>query len=403
MNPAVQAAQAFKEGENGGNKRLRIAVLNRVFSPTGGGAERYSIALVEQLASRHDIHVFAQQIEHHWTGVTYHRVPTLLRKPRWLNQLWFATLTWWMTRRGFDVVHSHENTWHGNVQTVHVLPVKHNLFKNRHGVARLACCLKVFTSPRLMVYLLLEHYRFAAAPMRQIVATSESLRGVIAATYPGCAAVLSVVTPGLDSPAYCANGDRGAAQRTAREKFGLPSSGSCLLLVANDFRKKGLATILDALAKLPRHYILAVVGNSAQIPEFKAQILRLNLITRVFFLGQLTDIDDVYRAADYLIHPTLEDTFAMVVLEAMAFGLPVLVSGPRFCGIAGLLQHQVNAWLLEDPRDADGLMHAVQTLDANSGLRRVLSANAILFAAGYQWKDIAQRQQFVYLAATGLI
>ena len=48
-------------------------------------------------------------------------------------------------------------------------------------------------------------------------------------------------------------------------------------------------------------------------------------------------------------------------------------------------------------------MHAVQTLDANSSLCQVLSDNAVLFAAGYQWKDIAQRQQFVYLAATGLI
>jgi UDP-glucose:(heptosyl)LPS alpha-1,3-glucosyltransferase len=39
-------------------KRLRIAVLNRVFAATGGGAERYSIAVVEQLAARHEIHVF---------------------------------------------------------------------------------------------------------------------------------------------------------------------------------------------------------------------------------------------------------------------------------------------------------------------------------------------------------
>ena len=396
-------AQALHGPGCSSTSKLRVAVLNRIFAPTGGGAERYSIALVEQLADRHEMHVFAQYIVHQWPGVTYHTVPTMLRKPRWLNQLWFAASTWWLTRRGFNIVHSHENTWHGNVQTVHVLPVKHNLFKNRCGLARVACWLKVFTSPRLMVYLLLEHYRFAAVPTRQIVATSESLREVIAATYPWCAAAVSVITPGFDSPAHCANGDRGAAQRTARERFGLPSSGNCLLLVANNFRKKGLATILETLAKLPRHHMLAVVGNPAQIPEFKAQIFRLNLTTRVFFLGQLPDVDDAYRAADYLIHPTLEDTFAMVVLEAMAFGLPVLVSGPRFCGIAGLLRHQVDAWLLEDPRDADGLMHAVQTLDANSGLRQVLSDNAVLFAAGYQWKDIAQRQQFVYLAATGLI
>ena len=109
-------------------KKLRIAVLNRNFSPTGGGAERYSIALVEQLAARHEIHVFSQQFDHHWPGVTYHRISTPFKRPRWVNQLWYATATWWATRLGFDLVHSHENTWHGQVQTVHVLPVRFNLF-----------------------------------------------------------------------------------------------------------------------------------------------------------------------------------------------------------------------------------------------------------------------------------
>ena len=118
------------------DKRLRIAVLNRIFKSTGGGAERYSIALVEQLAARHEIHVFAQQIEHQWPGVTYHRVGQALARPRWINQLWFAIATWRLTRKGFDVVHSHEMTWHGNVQTVHVQPVRYSLFKDRAGTQR---------------------------------------------------------------------------------------------------------------------------------------------------------------------------------------------------------------------------------------------------------------------------
>ena len=85
-------------------RRLRIAVLSRIFSSTGGGAERYSIALVEQLAQRHEIHVFAQAIHHQWPGVQYHRIAQPFNRPRWLNQLWFAYASWWRTRRGFDVV-----------------------------------------------------------------------------------------------------------------------------------------------------------------------------------------------------------------------------------------------------------------------------------------------------------
>ena len=62
-------------------QQLRIAVFNRTFSPTGGGAERYSIALVEQLSARHEVHVFAQVIDHQWPGVIYHQVSAPLRKP----------------------------------------------------------------------------------------------------------------------------------------------------------------------------------------------------------------------------------------------------------------------------------------------------------------------------------
>ena len=127
------------------SKRLRIAVLNRTFVSTGGGAERYSIALVEQLAQRHEIHVFAQEIDHTWPGVTYHRLPRPFVKPRWLNQLWFALSSWWATRCGFDVVHSHENTWHGEVQTVHVLPVRYSLFHGRMGLGLALRWVKVAT------------------------------------------------------------------------------------------------------------------------------------------------------------------------------------------------------------------------------------------------------------------
>ena len=84
--------------------KLRIAVLSRNFVATGGGAERYAIALVEQLAQQHEIHVYAQTIAHQHPSVTYHQVATPLRRPRWINQLYFATATWWATRKGFDIV-----------------------------------------------------------------------------------------------------------------------------------------------------------------------------------------------------------------------------------------------------------------------------------------------------------
>lgn len=373
-------------------RRLRIAVLNRSFAPTGGGAERYSIALVEQLAAKHEIHVFAQEIDHHWPGVSYHPISAPLRKPRWVNQLWFATTTWWATRRGFDVVHSHENTWHGDVQTVHVLPVKYNLFQGRTGWRLMLRWLKVVSSPRLLTYLLLERQRYAPRPGRQLVVTSESLRTIMTQSYPVSGGQLSVITPGITMPPAITPEQK----RSARVFLGLPLEGICLLFVANDYRKKGLHALLDALAQLPSHIVLAVVGNAGQISLFREQVETLKLGTRVFFLGQLKEVGPAYEAADCLVHPTLEDTFAMVVLEAMAHGLPVLVSGPKYCGISGLLTQGVNALILDNPRDATALAGLLLEMLSQPAYVAQLAQGATDFSLHYQWRELALKQEALY-------
>lgn len=376
-------------------RRLRIAVLTRTFSATAGGAERYAMALVERLSDRHEMHVFAQKIEHHWPGVTYHRVSMPLRRPRWINQLWFATATWWATRTGFDVVHSHENTWHGNVQTVHVLPIKHNLFNGRTGWALALRCLKVTTSPRLLVYLLLERMRYAERKGRAVVLISETLRKSFSASYPQAVAMTSVITPGIALPAFAVSDDM---RRAARRQLGLPENKFCALFIGNDFRKKGLPALMAALRLLPDEVVLAVVGNSAQLAYYRQQAVLMDLAPRVFFLGALQDVSPAYVAADCLVHPTLEDTFAMVVLEAMAHGLPVVVSSAKYCGISGLLAHQLNALVLDDPQDVQVLATSVRLLLTDAPLRARLGHEARIFAARFDWTGIAEQQEKLYCA-----
>ena len=392
MNVAAQAPPQVA------HKRLRIAVLNRVFSPTGGGAERYSIALVEQLAARHEIHVFAQQIDHHWPGVIYHRVSQPLKRPRWMNQLWYATATWWATRAGFDVVHSHENTWHGQVQTVHVLPIKHNLFRDRAGVARALRWLKVLTSPRLWVYLALERTRYAAKPGRALVMTSSSLQRVMMETHPYTTPMLRLLTPGVAAVLGQASP---SGKDRARQILSLPRHLPCILLVANDFRKKGLTTLLAAVAQLQGDEVVAVVGNIAHADGYKAQIKSLGLQSRVFFLGALKDVTPAYLAADVLAHPTQQDTFAMVVLEAMAHGLPVVLSSEAFCGIAGLLTHGDNALILQNPRDATELASQLQSVLQDPERRHRLSQGAVTFASDHLWERAARTQEAIYLESLG--
>ncbi len=377
---------------------MKIAVFNRIFSKKAGGAERYSVALVEELAAKHEIHVFAQDIDHAWPAVTYHRVSAPLRRFRWLNQLWYATATWWQTRQasgqGFDIVHSHENTWHGNVQTVHVLPIKHNLFHEKTGWQQVKAWLKIMISPRLLAYLALEKGRFSNQSDRHTIVTSPSLRGMFQAAYPKSQNPISIITPGVAKAGL--TGDKAAAKRV----FGLSEDAFTIAFVGNRYDIKGLPALLLALQALPMHVNLLVVGNVEQAAFYQAQAEKLGIGQRVHFLGAINGVEQVYQAADCLAHPTLEDTFAMVVLEAMSYGLPVVVSREKYCGIAGLLADGLNALILNEPKNATALSQLLQSIVDNAELRGKLSLEALKFADGFAWALMAHEQEQVYLSIT---
>lgn len=376
-----------------GPPRIRIAILSRQFVQTGGGAERYAISLVEELSDRCEIHVFAQHIGHSWPGVSYHPIPTLCKRPRWINQLWFAAVTWWKTRRGFDVVHSHEMTWHGQVQTVHVRPVKVSLFAGKRGPSRLAACLKVATSPRLLVYLLLERFRLEGRGRKAIVATSRGLSEEIQGAYPETGDCIRLVTPGIKQIMGVTDAEK---RRNARTALHLPLDAHCLLFIANDYRKKGLPALLQALARLEAAVHLVVVGNPVHIPEFRDMAEQMGVQGRVHFLGHRSDMDICFCAADGLVHPTLEDTYAMVVLEAMSHALPVVVSSATYCGISADLTDGENALLIANPQDSEALARQIDQVLTNSALRQQLGVAALQFAASRLWSEKADLQWRIY-------
>lgn len=374
-------------------RRLRIAVLNRHFGYRFGGAERYAAAVVEELAARHEIHVFAQEIEHAFPGVTYHPVSRPMAKPRWVNQFWFAWQTWRLTRQGFDVVHSHENTWHGDLQTVHVRPFRVGLFHNSQGLKRLFKCLSLCTSPRLLTYWCLETARFWPQTRKHIIATSTQVMEETLHAYPRMAACMQVIAPGVNLPLVP------IMPVAARRLLALPQGVTLALFVGNDYVKKGLATLLEALSHVPSLH-LAVVGHGQHLSTFQHQAQQLQVADRVHFLGSLSDVSPAYAAADLLVHPTTEDTYAMVVLEAMAYGLPVVVSGTPYCGISAELNHNEQALILNDPRNAQVLGEEITRLISTPQLILQLKTNGQIFARERSWQAVAAAHETLFQKVT---
>ncbi len=379
---------------------MKLAVFNRHFARRAGGAESYSVSLVEGLAEQRltdgafefDIHVFAQTIDHSHPRVTYHKVPGPLRRPRWINQLVFATYTWWKTKAGFDVIHSHENTWHGQVQTVHVRPIRYNLFHPNHqALTGWRLCLrwlKVCTSPRLGFYVWLE-----AARMRQpvVVTVSDEMHRQTLAAYPYLGAQsVPIILPGVGTP------DVSLTKEAARTKLGLSLHQKTLLFVGNDYARKGLPALLAAMPALEGNIHLLCVGAASQKPKFQLMAAELGIADRVHFVGALADVSLAYRAADMLVHPTLEDSFAMVVLEAMSYGLPVVVSSAQYCGISAFLQDEVDALILKNPRDSVALTLAIHRLIKDPGLGVLLRESGLHFASRHHYAKVIDKYRLLF-------
>lgn len=380
-------------------RKQKVAVLSRNFSKSAGGAENYAVSLAEKAADEFEVHVFCEKSDLSYPGITIHRMGRNLKRPRWIALWLFAWWSWRQTRQGFAVVHSHENTWHGNVQTAHVRPMRYSLFARADSPLRKCWVyLKIVTSPRLLGHLVLERLRFMDDKQRVIVAVAPSLADIIASSYHLDKERLRIVPPGIHLPAAADHAaSQGVSKVDARTALGLPQAAWILLLVGHNFEKKGLAAVLRSLALLPADtYLLVVGGASQQVNAWRIHCAERGVQGRVVFAGTLPDASLAFAAVDCLVHATLDDMFPLVVLEAMAANIPVLLSVSPFCLASPLVENAQAARMLQDPHSEQEIAQGVTSLRADVELRQAQIGRAFEFAQHHGWAQIASQQAQIY-------
>jgi UDP-glucose:(heptosyl)LPS alpha-1,3-glucosyltransferase len=157
------------------------------------------------------------------------------------------------------------------------------------------------------------------------------------------------------------NDEEIAAHRAAvRERFSIVADGAIALFVAHNFKLKGLAELLRALAapESPPDVTLVVAGRDE--PDPYARLARqLRIVERVRFVGPDTPVRDLYAASDVLAHPTWYDPCSRVVLEALSLGLPVITT--RHNGAAEVMAPGTHGVVIDSAGDIVGLARALQT------------------------------------------
>ena len=380
---------------------MRIAVLSP-FVDRRHGTERSLAEILEGLATHHghEIHLYSQRVDDLQVTpfgtreqnpsrcIFWHRVPSLPAPHLFAFLFWILANRLcrlrdrWLCHLRFDAVFSPGiNATDADLILVHA--VFHRL-KELHQDRPSVGLRGLHRALYYHLLCFLENRCYRRKSLRLAVVSPHTARQL--AQYFGrhdAVVVPNGVDTSLFSPAA-----RQALRDSARKKLGFSPSDIVLLLVGNDWRNKGLPVLLETMSRL-RHLplYLCVVGSDTP-GEFLPQVQSLQLSGRVQFFSESSEILSFYSAADIYVAPSLEDSFNLPVLEAMACGLPVVVS--RKAGISEYLVDGVDGILLHAPEDPRALAASLSLLLQQPELLRSLGENAARKATQFSWDHQVQ-------------
>lgn len=385
------------------------------------GTELCIIEQIERLADQHGwkIHVYSQRVEDvkelrlaaddasadspHC--IFWHRVPTL-RGPHLLNYLWWLIANHWQRsgdlRTGRfqpDLVYSPGiNCLDADVIVVHIVfhafyqRVRSELSFSRNPVR---------TWPRLLhrklyykLIMLLER-KIYRQPRTHLIAVSRLVAAQLKVHFHRDDA--AVIPNAIDTARFSPQ-TRLAKRNRSRQLFGYLDSEFVVLLIGNDWKKKGLDTLFNALASLETLPLRALVVGRDDPKIYSRLIAQLGLQQRVKFQNLSDEVLKFYGAADLYVAPSLEDAFNLPVVEAMACGLPVIASAQT--GASELIQDGAAGFILENPQDHAQLAQLIHRMFADEPLRvRVGRAASREVLQRCSWeKNVEETRKFLEAA-----
>jgi glycosyltransferase involved in cell wall biosynthesis len=166
----------------------------------------------------------------------------------------------------------------------------------------------------------------------------------------------------------------------------VPETEFLILFCGHDFKRKGLDRAIAALARMSQPAHLVVVGGVAggRLPEYEQLVATLGVVDRVHFAGARHDTHRFFQAADVFVLPTRVDTWGITVVEAMATGIPAIVTD--VAGSASFVEDGVSGYVLASPFDAGQLSALLDRLASDADLRVRVGESAGERARRLEWK-----------------
>ncbi|MBL8826225.1 MAG: glycosyltransferase family 4 protein [Planctomycetaceae bacterium] len=363
---------------------MRIGLVIEQLDPRRGGVEQWTWHFAQWLLrERHEVHVVARGVANTvaQSGVIVQRIEASDSRTDFAER---AALQLRLLQ--LDVVHDTGCGWYSDIFQPHggsrVASFEQNLFLTPHwlrGMKRTA----VGWLPRYR-----EFDRLAARqyddPRRIYLAISRMVAADLQRYHHVRPEQVRIVYNGVDcerfSPAH-----RVLHRARVRDELGVADDETLCLIVAHNFRLKGVPTLIRATGHLVQQGArvrLAIVGGR-KFGEYRRLAKRVGCESAVSFLGSHDDPVPFYAAADVYVQPTFYDPCSLVVLEALASGLPTITS--RFNGAGELITPNVEGSIVADPADDRELAeHLSRVLDASRRMEMGQAAREL--ALDHTWE-----------------
>ncbi len=297
------------------------------------------------------------------------------------NVVWFSTIG---TRRARRFLAERPDA----VSITHNDVMAGDVYVN-HGVLQAAMrargdyAWRMVRNPVHLFTALRDRIRYRGRTHRAVVALTTAEAALLSSTYGRVRAPIHVIPNGVDVERF--RPPDAAERRRSRTELGVDDDRTIAVFIGHEFERKGLPIAVAALRTASDVLLLVVGGSPEMIQRAQAQARQAGVAERVHFVGAHHDPVPFIWASDVLVLPSAYEANALVVLEALACGLPVISTSVGFA--PDILVDGENGFLVERSAGAVGArLHELsgQPLDE-------WRVRARRTAEQYAWPQIARR------------
>ncbi len=169
-----------------------------------------------------------------------------------------------------------------------------------------------------------------------------------------------------------------------------------VIAVARLEKVKGLKYLIKAISEIKNPQIqLVLIGQGSERSNLEKYTQELSITERVRFIGEVNnqEVPKYLKAADCFCLPSLKEGFGIVILEAMAVGVPVIAS--QVGGIPDIVQNEKNG-LLVPAKASYAISKAILELQKTPTLTQTLTQNALQTLKNYNWDTITEQLYQLY-------